>query len=137
MVEELHKAAKTDCRVEDRQHRTADRLERVTAVQFVVAVRLLQVRGHACLAPASPAIEVVPEQWIRLIRGVRNGGKRQNPAGMTVREFDRALAQLGGFVGIKATENQAGSHSRVVSQNDNSSSEASIFRTRLVGNTQR
>ena len=102
VVEELHKAAKTGCRVEDRQYRTAARLERVTAVQCVVAVRLLQLRAHARLTPERPAIEVVPEQWVRVINGVRHGGKRQDPSGMTVREFYRALAQLGGFVGRKS-----------------------------------
>jgi hypothetical protein len=102
VVEELHKAAKTGCRMEDRQYRTSARLERVTAVQCVVAVRLLQLRAHARLTPERPAIEIVPEQWVQVINGVRHGGKRQDSAGMTVRDFYRALAQLGGFVGRKS-----------------------------------
>ena len=102
VVEELHKAAKTGCRMEDRQYRTSARLERVTAVQCVIAVRLLQLRAHARLTPERPAIEIVPEQWVRVINGVRHGGKRQDSAGMTVRDFYRALAQLGGFVGRKS-----------------------------------
>ena len=87
VVEELHKAAKTGCRVEDRQYRTSARLERVTAVQCVVAVRLLQLRAHARLTPDRPALEIVPEQWVRVIHGVRHGGKRQDSAPMTVRDF--------------------------------------------------
>ena len=53
VVEEFHKATKTGCRVESRQYATSARLERVTAVQCVVAVRLLQLRSHARLTPDS------------------------------------------------------------------------------------
>ena len=102
VVEELHKAVKTGCRVEQRQYQTSARLERVTAVQCVVAVRLLQLRAHARLTPERPAIEVVPEQWVRVISGVRHGSKRRDSVGMTVREFYRELAKLGGSVGRKS-----------------------------------
>ncbi|MGZ0174710.1 MAG: IS4 family transposase [Planctomycetales bacterium] len=102
VVEELHKAAKTGCRVEQRQYQTSARLERVTAVQCVVAVRLLQLRTHARLTPERPAIEVVPEQWVRVISGVRHGSKRRDSVGMTVPEIYRELAKLGGFVGRKS-----------------------------------
>ena len=50
VVEELHKATKTGCRVESRQYATSARLERVTAVQCVVAVR----GGGAPAAVAKP-----------------------------------------------------------------------------------
>ncbi len=102
VVEELHKAVKTGCRVEQRQYQTSARLERVTAVQCVVAVRLLQLRAHARLTPERPAIEVVPEQWVRVISGVRHGSKRRDSVGMTVREFYGGLAKRGGFVGRKS-----------------------------------
>jgi len=102
VVEELHKAAKTGCRMEFRQYRSSARLERVTAVQCVIAVRLLQLRAHARLTPHRPAIEVVPEQWVRIVSGIRHGGKFRDPTGMSVRDFYRSLAQLGGFVGRKS-----------------------------------
>lgn len=101
VVEELHKAAKTGCRLESRQYRTAARLERVSAVQCVIAVRLLQLRAHARLTPDRPAMEVVPEEWVRVLPQVRHRGRHQDPVTMTVRDFYRSLAMLGGFVGRK------------------------------------
>ena len=59
-IEDYHKALKTGCHVEHRQYATAARLERVTAVLSILAVRLLQLKTTARETPDRPAHEVAP-----------------------------------------------------------------------------
>lgn len=97
-IEEFHKCLKTGCRVEGRQYRTGARLERVAALLSVVAVRLLQLRGVAEREPEAAAEGVAPVRWVQMLRA-----ERKWPAGrpMTIREFVRQLAGLGGHLGRK------------------------------------
>lgn len=95
LVEEYHKCLKTGCRVEDRQYATSARLQRVTGLLSVVGVRLLQLKSVARETPDRPAAEVVPKPWIRMLQCLR--GERR-PL-VTVGEFFRSLAKLGGFLG--------------------------------------
>ena len=97
-IEDWHKCYKTGCRVEGRQYRTAARLERVAALLAVVAVRLLQLRDAAVRTPQAPAEEVAPARWVQMLRVVRRW-----PAGrmLTLRDFVRQLAGLGGHLGRK------------------------------------
>jgi hypothetical protein len=97
LVEEYHKCLKTGCRVEERQYTTSDRLERVTGMLSIVAVRLLQLKSMARTEPERPADEVVPRRWTQALTAVRKKGKPIQ----TVRDFFRALAGLGGFLGRK------------------------------------
>jgi Transposase Tn5 dimerisation domain len=92
LVEEFHKALKTGCGVENRQHQTAKRLEVTTALCSVLAVRLVQLKTVARNAPETPADRVVPKLWLEMLRALR--GK---PI-LTVRDFYRHLAGLGGFL---------------------------------------
>jgi hypothetical protein len=98
LVEEFHKALKTGCRLEQRQYRTARRLEAVTAVLSIVAVRLLQLKSAARLEPERPAEQIVPKRWIQMLSCVRKGNRKPI---VTVRDFFRSLAGLGGFLGRK------------------------------------
>jgi hypothetical protein len=98
IVEEYHKALKTGCHVEQRHYQTAARLERVTALLSVVAVRLLQLKTAARETPDRPAAEVAPAQWVSLVQVARK--KPVNPR-LTIREFLRAVAGLGGHLGRK------------------------------------
>lgn len=97
-IEDYHKALKKGAAVEDRQLQTAVRLERAAALSSVVAVRLMQLKTAAVETPARPARELVPARWIRLLNITRK--KPSNPE-MTIREFVRELAGLGGFLGRK------------------------------------
>jgi hypothetical protein len=97
-VEEYHKALKTGCHVQKRYYETAERLERVTGLLSVVAVRLLQLKTAARETPDRPAVEVAPAQWVSLVQVARK--KPVNPA-LTIREFLRAVAGLGGHLGRK------------------------------------
>lgn len=97
-IEDYHKALKTGCRVECRYYETADRLERVTGLLSVVAVRLMQLKTAARETPDRPASEVAPSQWVSLVQIARN--KPVNP-NLTLREFIRAIGGLGGHLGRK------------------------------------
>jgi hypothetical protein len=98
IIEEYHKGLKTGCRVEERQYRTSQRLEAVTGMLSILAVRLLQLRTLARTDPARPAEEVVPRRWVEMLRSVRKGSHRKIN---TVYQFFRELAGLGGFLGRK------------------------------------
>ena len=98
LIEEFHKALKTGCSLEARQYQTSDRLEALTGMQSVVAVRLLQLKSVARTEPERPAEDVVPEKWITTLRVLR---RKATPGAWTVREFYRQLAGLGGFLGRK------------------------------------
>jgi hypothetical protein len=97
LVEEYHKCLKTGCRVESRQYRTGARLAPVIGLLSVLAVRLLQLKMTARIDPEQPAAGVVPGTWLKALPLVL---KSKNPI-RTVREFFRALASLGGFLGRK------------------------------------
>ena len=96
LIEEFHKALKTGCRVEERYYQTSERLEALVGLLSVVALRLVQLKRVAHVAPQRPASEVVPPAWLRALEQQFN---RKLP---TVRDFFRALARLGGFLGRKS-----------------------------------
>jgi hypothetical protein len=93
MVEEFHKALKTGCRIEERQYETSGRLEAITGLLSVAAVRLLQLRAAARAEPSRPAEEIVPSRWIAVLRSLR-----PNRHVTTVRHFFREVAGLGGHM---------------------------------------
>lgn len=96
LVEEYHKALKSGCRVTARSLRTAARLEALTGLLSVVAVRLLQLKSLARAEPQRPADEVIPPLWLAMLRVAR---RQRCPAKLTLGEFYRELAKLGGFLG--------------------------------------
>lgn len=98
LIEEYHKCLKTGCRVEQRQYRDGDRLAPVIGLLSVLAVRLLQLKTIARINPEQPAAGVVPTSWLVALTAVRQS---KNPI-RTVRDFFRALAGLGGFLGRKS-----------------------------------
>jgi Transposase DNA-binding/Transposase Tn5 dimerisation domain len=105
-IEDYHKGLKTGCHLQERQYGTAARLERITAVLSVVAVRLLQIRAIARVEPERAAREVVPEEWVNTLYEYTASQspkytQRWTPANWTVLEFMRRLAGLGGFLGRK------------------------------------
>jgi hypothetical protein len=94
LIEEFHKALKTGCRVEERGYHTGSRLEAITGLLSVAAIRLLQLRSVARTQPELPAVEIVPPHWVTMLERLRP--KRTIK---TVRQFFRELAGLGGFLG--------------------------------------
>jgi len=100
LIEEYHKALKTGCRAECRQLKSKEGLEKITAMLSVVAVRLLQLKSAARTNPARPARHVVPLRWIKMLLAVRKRSKLT--VAMSIGEFYRELAKLGGFLGRKS-----------------------------------
>ena len=92
VVEDFHKSLKTGCRVEERQYETSERLEAITGLLSIAAVRLLQLRSTARQTPERPAEEVVPRHWVTVLSALRG-----RPI-VTVRDFFRQLAGLGGHM---------------------------------------
>lgn len=92
LIEELHKVMKTGCQLENRQYKSAHCLEALAGITSVLAVRLLALKQLSRSAPATPAADVVPAEWLMMAETLRN---RPLP---TVRDFVRHLAALGGFL---------------------------------------
>ena len=104
-IEEFHKCLKTGCRVEERYYETSERLERVTALLSIVAVQLLKLRTLAEETPEVSAQKVVPSEWVETLVKVRHqsgpGSRKSDAAPMTMGEFIKHLAGLGGHLGRK------------------------------------
>jgi len=95
LIEEYHKCLKTGCRIEARQYRTAERLAPAIGLTSILSVRLLQLKLAAAQEPDRPATDVAPKRWIEALKRVL----RKPPKIKTARDFMRALASLGGFLG--------------------------------------
>ncbi len=91
-MEDFHKSLKTGCRVEERQYATAKRLEAITALLSITAVRILQLRDVARQTPQRPATDVVPKRWATVLSALRRTPIK------TVRDFFRQMAGLGGHL---------------------------------------
>lgn len=100
LIEEWHKALKTGCRVTERQLKTKQRLEAMVGLLSVVSVRLLQLKSAARVEPDRPARQMIPSRWIALLQSARKNLKPTKL--LTVGEFYRELAKLGGFIGRKS-----------------------------------
>jgi hypothetical protein len=97
LVEVFHDIEKNGCAEEDRRFETAARLEACLAVLSVVAVRVFQLRCALQTQPEAPAQQVASAAEIEVIRRFT----RQQQKRLTVREFVRGVARLGGFLGRK------------------------------------
>lgn len=96
LIEEYHKALKTGFRIEDTQLKQASRILALFGLVGVIATKLLAMREHCRLSPIRRVEEAVPKQWILLIE------RFMNVKLVTVRDFWRCLARLGGFIGRKS-----------------------------------
>ena len=100
LIEEYHKALKTGTRVTERQLDDGDRLEPMTGLMSVVALRLVQLKTLSKTDPDRPARRVVPLLWLQMLKAVRRRLTRVHD--LTIYEFYRELAKLGGFIGLKS-----------------------------------
>lgn len=97
LVEVYHDIEKNGCSEEDRRFETAERMETCLAILAVVAVRVFQLRSALEHQPEAPAEQVGTKEEIQLVRKViKHKAKR-----LTVRDFVRGVAKLGGFLGRK------------------------------------
>jgi hypothetical protein len=99
LIEEWHKALKSGCRVTESQLKSKGRLEALVGLLSVVSVRLVQLKTAARTDPDRPASEMIPLRWITLLCAARQ--HLRNHGSLTVGQFYRELAKLGGFIGRK------------------------------------
>ena len=100
LIEEYHKAIKTGCATESRQLKAAGRLEALVGLTGVIAIRLLQLKSLARSDPDTPAQRVVPRVWLAMLKLARKNLNRVHD--LTVGQFYREVAKLGGFLGRKS-----------------------------------
>lgn len=95
LVEVFHDIEKNGCLEEDRRFESARAMRACLALLSVVAVRVLQLRCALEHQPQAAAEQVATAAEIEVIR--RRSRTRKKT--LTVREFVRGVARLGGFLG--------------------------------------
>lgn len=100
LIEEWHKALKSGCRVTESQLKTKARLEALVGLLSVVSVRLVQLKTAARTDPDRPAHQMIPLRWISLLCAARKN--LRNDSSLTIGQFYREMARLGGFIGRKS-----------------------------------
>jgi hypothetical protein len=98
MIEEYNRVAKSGCSMEKHALRTAERLEAIIGLTSIIAVRLFQLKLIGRNQPEAKAATHVPSTWLQGLKLMRPKIKLTE---MTVYEFFRQLAMLGGFLGRK------------------------------------
>ncbi len=95
IIEELHKAMKTGCDIENPQFTKVERLQPAIALLSIVALTLLNLRDASRMPDAKTrsATELFSCDYIQVLSGWRYGEVRSD---LTVHEFFYALARLGG-----------------------------------------
>jgi Transposase DNA-binding/Transposase Tn5 dimerisation domain len=97
MIEVFHDIEKNGCSEEDRRFETAQRMAACLAILSVAAVRIFQLRTALECQPDEPAEQVATPEEIQVLGSFLN----QPSDAMTVRDFVRGVARLGGFLGRK------------------------------------
>ena len=100
LIEEYHKCLKTGCAIEERQLEESDRLEALLGMAVVLAVRLLQLKQHVQSRPQTPATTQIDALTLRVLALRRK--LKKPPAALSLHEFWRETAKLGGFLGRKS-----------------------------------
>lgn len=99
VIEQLHKAQKTGCRLEQSQLHTAKAVCRLAAITAAVAVRLLQLRQAATdpRQAETPARQQIDALWVQVVAMLAN----DSPETMTLLTFYQTIARKGGWLARK------------------------------------
>jgi len=95
-TEVFHDVEKNGCSEEDRRFETAGAMLACLAILAVVAVRVLQMRLAVKTIPEAPAEEVATAEEEEVME------QQLGRKGLTVLQFVRGVAKLGGFLGRKS-----------------------------------
>lgn len=95
VIEEYIKALKTGCSFEKRQIEDYEGLVNLLAIFAPIACRLLLIRGEAARDPELPALHVVSQDELDVLRVL---GRLKLTVAPTVREIYFAVAALGGHI---------------------------------------
>lgn len=100
LSEEYHKCLKSGCRIEASQLQNGAALQRLLGFLSIVAIRMLQLREKSRTSGAAKAMEEVPKEFVAVVR--KKFGWTGTLEQITLREFWRGVARLGGFIGRKS-----------------------------------
>ena len=95
VIEEYNKAIKTGCAFEKRQLQDYEALINLLAIFLPIAYRLLLLRTEAARAPDQPALTVVSQDELDVLRVL---GRRKLPEAPTAEDAYLAIAALGGHI---------------------------------------
>ena len=95
VIEEYIKAIKTGCDFEKRQLQDYESLINLLAIFLPIAYRLLLLRSEAARAPDQPALNVVSQDELDVLRVL---GRRKLPEAPTAEDVYLAIAALGGHI---------------------------------------
>lgn len=98
LIEEYHKCLKTGCAIEQRQLTTAQALQACLGFLAIIAVRLLQLRETSRREPETLARHSVEPSLLETVQRYF----KLPPTDLTLREFWRLVARLGGFLARKS-----------------------------------
>jgi Transposase DNA-binding/Transposase Tn5 dimerisation domain len=98
LCEDFHQALKTGCKIERSQLDDRADLENLLGFAAPIAVRLLQLRQAARHSPQTLASHVVDPLMLKVLAL----HQKTNPQTLTLHDFWRLVAGLGGFLGRKS-----------------------------------
>jgi hypothetical protein len=103
ICEDYHQCLKTGCHIEKARFDSADDTRRLLGFKAPLAVRLLQLRDLSRNAPDLPANNVVDQVMVDVLALKVKSLSRNRilTSQMTIADFWRAVAQLGGHLGRK------------------------------------
>jgi hypothetical protein len=102
VIEEFHRVLKSGCRVEQMQFDTVERIKPAVGILAVVAWRVLHLTKYARSEPTPDVSLVANTQEVEVLRRwlISQGDKSAQIR--TARDFNVAVARLGGFLGRKS-----------------------------------
>ncbi|WNG40866.1 IS4 family transposase [Archangium violaceum] len=99
-IEELHKALKTGCRLEGRQHEAREHLENLLALTLLTSVKLLRLRTLSRTLPDEPADAVLAPAEVQVLQAMAPQLSPRMPlqGALTLRQALLLIAALGGYM---------------------------------------
>ena len=101
IIEEYHKCMKTGFRLDRTQFKTLPRIESLLGFIAVSSVRLLQLRDIVRNNPHADALTYVENEDVQIVRAYYD----VKDTIMTIDQFLRFIAQMGGFMNRKSDGN--------------------------------
>ena len=97
VIEDYHQCLKTGCRIEQRQLKTAQRLQSLVGILALVALRLLQLRALARQCPEDLASHYIEPDTLLIVAYYA----QQAPQNLTMGDFWLRVACVGGYLARK------------------------------------
>lgn len=97
IIEEYHKCIKTGCKVQEKQLKSAFRIENYLSIAGIIAIKLLQIRDLVRIMPNELASKIVDPLSLKIIQNYHKIKKD-----LTVKEYYILLAKMGGFLDRKS-----------------------------------